>query len=41
MKGFAEVQSGFLPADGLFQETSAQQSAVMLRAVLTFWKNGV
>jgi hypothetical protein len=34
MKGFAEVQSGFLPADGLFQETSAQQSAVMLRAVL-------
>ena len=38
MKGFAEVQSGFLPADGLFQETSAQQSAVMLRAVLNLFE---
>jgi hypothetical protein len=38
MKGFAEVQSGFLPAEGLFQETSAQQSAVMLRAVLNLFE---
>ena len=38
MKGFAESQSGFLRAEGVFDDVTALESAAMLRAVLNLFE---